>query len=231
MKDYQYDYESDENYCYPESNVLINKLNIKNADALFVAEREITALKIAKAKDEPIKGNLDLEHLQKIHKYIFEDIYTWAGKLRTVNIAKGNQFCLSNYLETYADGIINELSKENYLINYSFGAVPQRLAYYLSEINVLHPFREGNGRTQRLFIEYLANVAGIEIDFSGVSDREMIIASANSFAKDYNEINSLFKRICTKTTDKAKENSIAFFFGKSSKQYKSFHKRMAELER
>lgn len=231
MKDYQYDYEWDANYCYPESNVLINKLNIKDADALFIAEREITAFKIAKAKDEPIKGNFDLEHLQKINKFIFEDIYTWAGKLRVVNISKGNQFCLSNYLETYATGIFNELSKENYLINHSFDAIPQRLAYYLSEINVLHPFREGNGRTQRLFIEYLANVAGVETDFSGVSDREMIVASANSFVKDYNEINSLFKKICTKMNDKTKENTIEFFFGKSSKQYKSFHKRIADLEK
>jgi cell filamentation protein len=225
MKDYQYDYEWDANYCYPESKVLKNRLNIKDAALLFVAEREITAFKIAKAKDEPIKGNFDLAHLQKINKFIFEDIYTWAGKLRTVNISKGNQFCLSNHLETYAAGIFNELSKENYLINHPFDIVLQRLAYYLSEINVLHPFREGNGRTQRLFIEYLGNVAGVEVDFSGVSDREMIIASANSFAKDYKAINSLFVKICTRTTDKAKENAVEYFFGKNSKQYKSVQKR------
>lgn len=225
MKDYQYDYEWDANYCYPESNVLKNRLNIKDAASLLVAEREITAFKIAKAKDEPIKGNFDLAHLQKINQFIFEDIYTWAGKLRTVNISKGNQFCLSNYLATYAAGIFNELSNENYLINTSSDIVPQRLAYYLSEINVLHPFREGNGRAQRLFIEYLGSVAGVEVDFSGVSDREMIIASANSFSKDYKAINSLFVKICTRTTDKAKENAIEYFFGKNSKQYKSVQRR------
>lgn len=225
MKDYQYDYEWDANYCYPESNVLKNRLNIKDAASLLVAEREITAFKIAKAKDEPIKGNFDLAHLQKINQFIFEDIYTWAGKLRTVNISKGNQFCLSNCLKTYAAGIFNELSNENYLINTSSDIVPQRLAYYLSEINVLHPFREGNGRTQRLFIEYLGSVAGVEVDFSGVSDREMIIASANSFVKDYKAINSLFVKICKMTTDKAKENAVEYFFGKNSKQYKSVKRR------
>jgi cell filamentation protein len=225
MKDYQYDYDWDANYCYPKSNVLINKLNIKDTASLFVAEREITAFKIAKAKDEPIKGNFDLEHLQKINRFIFEDIYTWAGKLRTVDIAKGNQFCLSNHLETYAAGVFNELLKENYLINHSFDIVLQRLAYYLSEINVLHPFREGNGRTQRLFIEYLGSVAGVEVDFSGVSDCEMIVASANSFAKDYNEMNSLFKKICKKTTDRAKETAVEYFFGRNSKQFKSVQTR------
>ncbi len=74
MKDYQYDYEWDANYCYPESKVLKNKLNIKDAGALLVAEREITSLKIAKAKNEPIKGKFDLEHLQKINK-LFLRIY------------------------------------------------------------------------------------------------------------------------------------------------------------
>lgn len=221
MKDYQYDYEWDANYCYPESNVLINKLNIKDPTALLLAEREITAFKIARAKDEPLIGTFNLAHLQKINQFIFDDLYAWAGQLRSVDITKGNKFCLCNHLETYATGIFNELSKENYLINHPFDTIPQRLAYYLSEINVLHPFREGNGRTQRLFIEYLGNVAGVEIDFSGVSDREIIIASASSFLKNYDNINSLFKRICAKTTDKAKENAVELFFGKNSKQYKS----------
>ena len=76
--------------------------------------------------------------------------------------------------------------------------VPERLAYYLSEINVLHPFREGNGRTQRLFIEYLALNAGYRVDFSDVTPEEMIIASAESFACDYDKINLMFERITHK---------------------------------
>lgn len=75
--------------------------------------------------------------------------------------------------------------------------MPERLAYYLREINVLHPFREGNGRTQRLFIEYLASVAGYKVDFSKVTAREMLIASAESFACNYDLINEMFNRITT----------------------------------
>lgn len=95
MKDYSYDYEWDEEYCYPQSKVLLNQLNITDAEHLSEAEREITALKAAKAIDVPLKGNLDLKHLQSIHRYLFGEIYDWAGKLRHVNISKGNQFCLA----------------------------------------------------------------------------------------------------------------------------------------
>ncbi len=199
MKNYSYDYEWDKEYCYPSSNVLINKLNIKNSEDLSVAEREITSLKLAYAKQNQIIGNFDLIHLKKIHKFLFEDIYSWAGELRRVNIAKGNQFCLSQNLESYAGDIFLKLKEENYLV----GAenIAHRLAYYLSEINVLHPFREGNGRTQRLFIEYLALNAGYRVDFSAVTPNEMIVASAESFACDYEKINSMFERITYKIQD------------------------------
>lgn len=215
--DYSYDYEWDSEYCYPESNVLINKLNIRNAEALSVAEREITAIRLAVAKAAPIKGNFDLKHLQKIHKTIFGDIYSWAGKLRHVNIAKGNQFCLAMNLETYATNLFRKLENERYLIGYE-GSVPHRLAYYLSEINVLHPFREGNGRTQRLFIEYLAIIAGYRLDFSCVTPREMIIASAASFACDYRCINEMFDRIAAPISKEDQKIAITFFFGRKAKQ-------------
>lgn len=193
MKTYDYDYEWDNEYCYPNSNILINKLNIMDAEKLSVAEREITSLKLAYAKQNPIKGHFDLAHLQEIHRFLFEDIYAWAGELRHVNIAKGNQFCLSQHLVRYAENLFQQLKEEKYLKHCN--NVPHRLAYYLSEINVLHPFREGNGRTQRLFIEYLAANAGYHVDFSNVTAKEMIVASAESFACNYDKMNKMFERI------------------------------------
>ena len=216
MRDYSYSYEWDREYCYPNSNVLINKLNIQDADALHIAEREITSLRLAAAKMQPIKGKLDMKHLQRIHAYVFGDIYGWAGKLRHVNIAKGNQFCLAMNLDTYGSNLFKKLEQEHYLIGSSEN-VPQRLAYYLSEINVLHPFREGNGRTQRLFIEYLASVAGYHVDFAQVSAEEMIIASADSFACDYESINRMFERITTPISMEEQKRNIQFFFGSRGK--------------
>lgn len=216
MQDYSYSYEWDREYCYPKSNVLINKLNIQNADALHTAEREITSLRLAAAKMQPIKGKFDMKHLQKIHGYVFGDVYSWAGKLRHVNIAKGNQFCLAMNLDTYGSNLFRKLEQENYLIG-ATEHVPHRLAYYLSEINVLHPFREGNGRTQRLFVEYLASVAGYRVDFSLVSAEEMIIASAESFACDYRRINEMFDEIITPISKEEQKQNIKFFFGARSK--------------
>lgn len=220
MTDYSYDYEWDERYCYPHSSVLKNKLEIRDAKALSVAERELTSLRLTAAKVRPIKGTFDFDHLRRIHRFIFGDIYMWAGKVRTVNIAKGNQFCLSHNIDMMASSIFGQLKNENYLIGSD--NVPVRLAFYLSEINVLHPFREGNGRAQRLFIEYLANVAGYDVDYSLVSPREMIIASAESFACEYGKINSMFERITKPIPLKKQEEAIVLFFGPRSNEMKLF---------
>lgn len=216
MRDYSYSYEWDREYCYPNSGVLINKLNIQDAGALHTAEREITSLRLAAAKAQPIIGKLDMRHLQKIHGYLFGDIYGWAGKLRHVNIAKGNQFCLAMNLDTYGTNLFQKLEREHYLIGTS-EPVPHRLAYYFSEINVLHPFREGNGRTQRLFIEYLASVAGYRVGFSTVSTEEMMIASADSFACEYESIYRMFERITTPISEEEQKESIRLFFGDRGK--------------
>ena len=80
--------------------------------------------------------------------------------------------------------------------------MPLRLSYYLSEINALHPFREGNGRTQRLFIEILAERAGYEVDFSNVTAEEMIQASADSFLMKYEKMDRIMFRIVKKTPQK-----------------------------
>lgn len=194
-KDYSYDYTWDERYCYPHSNVLKNKLGITDAEQLRTTEREITSLRIASAKMNPIKGNFDLRHLLAIHRYVFGDIYDWAGEIRWVNIAKGNVFCPMQYIEENANSLFSKLKQEAYLGETTNEGMPLRLAYYLSEINVLHPFREGNGRAQRLFIEYLAERNDFIVDFSSVTDKEMIEASALAFGCDYEKMNALMTEI------------------------------------
>ena len=196
---YGYCFEYDTRYCYPKTNVLINKLGIQNAEKLKMAEREITSLKIANAKINKIAGKHDFEHLKRIHKYIFQDIYDWAGKVRWVNIAKGNLFCHYEFIESNADTLFQQLKQENFLNDVSSEDMPIRLAYYFSEINVIHPFREGNGRTQRLFIEYLAEKNGYTIDFSNITKQEMIQASAEAFACQYNKMNELFQKVLKKS--------------------------------
>lgn len=143
-----------------------------------------------------------MQHLKDIHRYIFEDVYEWAGEIRWVNIAKGNMFCNYEYVEAQADILFEKLKKESYLINKTSKQISIQLAYYLSEINVLHPFREGNGRVQRLFIEYLSDGAGYSVDFSNVTSKEMIEASAEAFVCEYRLMNKLFKKIVSSKEQK-----------------------------
>ena len=93
-------------------------------------------MKILYFKKNPIAGKFDFNHLKEIHRAIFSDIFIWAGKSRNVNIAKGNMFCLSQHLDSYASSIFEKLKSENYLLEIPRENVPKRLAYYLSEINV-----------------------------------------------------------------------------------------------
>ncbi|OQB24904.1 MAG: putative adenosine monophosphate-protein transferase fic [Firmicutes bacterium ADurb.Bin182] len=198
MSDYFYNYEYDKTYCYPSSSVLKNKLNIQDASDLLKAERNITALRILELKMAPPKGSLNFDYLRKLHFYIFQDIYTWAGEIRTVDITKGTKFCLFRYIEEQANDLFRKLKNENYLID-TKESIERRLSFYLSEINAIHPFREGNGRVQRLFIEILADRAGYEVDFSVVTAEEMITASYQSFHKNYEPMDELFRRItCSK---------------------------------
>ena len=103
---YKYSYERTSDYCYHNSDVLKNKLNIKDDKELFIAEREFITYRVAILTDKPLKGNFDFEHLKSIHKHLFQDVYDWAGEKRTCNIAKTNLWMIN----------ISILMKEHLLI-------------------------------------------------------------------------------------------------------------------
>lgn len=169
------------NYCYKDSNVLINKLDIHDEKLLQKYEAKITAAKLLALRQKGIIGNFDAEHLVKIHTYLFEDIYPFAGQFRNENIAKGVfRFAEYEYIEPELQKLLNQLKEENYLANLSKEDLAKRLAYYLSELNVLHPFREGNGRTTREFIRELALKNGYVLNLSRVSPSDFLSASIKS---------------------------------------------------
>jgi cell filamentation protein len=189
---------SDNKYCYPDSDVLINKLDIRDLEKLHVFERKLTMLRLLELMDKPVSGKFDFKHLQAIHQYIFQDIYDWAGKVRTVDIAKGNMFCNVKFIDSQADEIFTKLKAEKYLAGLDEETFVKRLAYYFSEINALHPFREGNGRSQREFIRSLALKNGYFIYFDRVTGDEMLSASQKSFLCDYTEMEEVFRECIQK---------------------------------
>ena len=172
-------------YCYPNSRVLKNKFNIHDLDGLHEAERHLSKYRTEELLHSPIRGRFDFTHLQKIHAYLFQDIYPWAGEVRTVDIAKGDLFCRYFAIASEADRIFTELKCEKHLGDLDVSTFASRLAYYFAEINALHPFREGNGRTQREFIRQLAYQNNYCLSYAGLTQDEMIFASKSSFKLDY----------------------------------------------
>lgn len=168
-------------YCYENTNVLVNKLNIKNAEALANYETSIVALKLMALDKKGITGNFDINHFVSIHKFLFDEIYPFAGLFRTENIAKDYfQFAEWQYIESELQRLLNELKNENYLNGLSKEDFSKRLAYYWAEINVLHPFREGNGRTTREFLRQLSLKNNYILNFQNADAKELLDASIRS---------------------------------------------------
>lgn len=190
--------ERNSKYCYQNSNTLINKLEIKDQATLQKYEARITAAKLLALRQKGITGNFDKNHFANIHRYIFEDIYPFAGKFRTENIAKGYfRFAEWEYIEEELDKLLLKLKSENYLKEKSKEELARALAYYMSELNVLHPFREGNGRTIREFIRQLALRNGYTLNLRKVEPQEMLNASIKSII-DTEKLENIIKKCLEK---------------------------------
>lgn len=175
-------YDGADSYTYPDSEILKNKAALLNQVALDAFEADTTAIRLLEMIEHPIQGSFDLSHLQAIHHHLFQDVYEWAGLLRTVDISKGSsRFANCGMIESYLGQQLAKISSENRLIGLSPERFIERLAHYMGEINAAHPFREGNGRVQRVFCGQLAEQAGYFIDFDGVSREEMYSAMIASF--------------------------------------------------
>jgi cell filamentation protein len=168
----------DDPYTDPVTEVLRNKLGLDTAEELAAAEREITHAALILIRESPVRPTYDLAHLCAIHRRIFGDIYQWAGQIRTVAIAKGSPFCLPQYIESASAGIFRALRGEDFLRGLERGPFIDRLTFYLGEVNAVHPFREGNGRTQRAFFEQLTRDVGFTLNWQHLDAARNIEASA-----------------------------------------------------
>ena len=197
----------DSKYCYPDTDILINKLNIKDAKTLFKAVERLTSIRLQELQNEPIVGKFGFKHLKKIHEYVFQDLYKWAGKTRTVDIGKGNLFCTVPYIDDYAVSVFNKYYKQCYECKDDFDKFIDVLAENYGDLNALHPFREGNGRAQREFARELCLVCGYDFDLSCSTHKEMLEASIHSFnTGDNSKLKVIFKRAIT-PYDSLKQNN------------------------
>ena len=186
LNDYNYEYQDDRIYCYPGTGILINKFDIKDKAKLHEVERDITAVRLVQLEKEPISGLFNFYHLKAIHKYLFSDIYEWAGEIRKGDfLAKGDTvFCRGQFIETYANSIFTELDIRTFK-TLSFEDMISKTAYFMGEINALHPFREGNGRALRAFFSLMLADLGYEWDMSGIDRKRLLQADINAFVRNY----------------------------------------------
>jgi cell filamentation protein len=185
-------YDADDTYCYPGTDVLRNKAEITNAQDLDTYEGELSTLRSIEILENPVAGQFNLAHLQRIHLALFQDVYDWAGEIRTVDISRGNsRFANVRFIEAAANDIFNKLARENWLKGLDADALSKRLAHYLSEINALHPFREGNGRVQRIFISQLSQSAGYQLDYSDLEQEQIYRAMELAFNGDESPLANL----------------------------------------
>jgi len=157
-------------------------LGILDQSWLEKAEARLVSIRSQQLWLNPLEGPFDLSYLKNVHRHLFQDVYPWAGELRTVDISKGDsRFAHHAFLEGAAVAIFKKLSGEYSLAQLDTDGFCARAAFYLGELNALHPFREGNGRCCREFIGLVARRNGYVFRWKTVNQKTWVQASIDSF--------------------------------------------------
>lgn len=187
-------------YQYQGTEVYINKFGIKDPDILLSIENDLTYQRLSELHLNPMTGRFGTAHLQKIHHYIFQDLYRFAGKIREEDIIKGTtRFCGCQFILSGLHHLFAQLKEDMLRMELSFGEFTQRSAHYLAELNLIHPFREGNGRAIREYYRCLAQKCGYWIDWSLVDKEELMDAFIYAVDHDTSRIVRVVSQVIEKT--------------------------------
>ena len=173
---------ADDPYCYPGTAVLKNRLDLRTQAELDQFEAFITTQRA----DEPLPaGRLDDGHYRAIHRHLFQDVYDWAGEYRTVRIAKQDaMFCYPENIDREMRRLFARMADDRHLRDLDRPGFAGKAANVLAELNAIHPFRDGNGRTQLIFLKILAAQASYPLDFARLHPPAMMQAVIASFGQD-----------------------------------------------
>lgn len=147
-------------YLDPQFGILRNRFGLTDQESLDRAEADVVAVRSILLQSNPLKGNFDSEHLKQIPLHLFRDVYEWAGQFRTVPLAKADytyggrvtRFTPPELIEQELTAVFENLAREGFLKGLPRKDFARNTAVLFSEINRIHPFREGNGRAQRQFV-------------------------------------------------------------------------------
>lgn len=172
-----YSIAASSDHCYEGTSCLINKLSIRDEKKLAEVEAAIVLGKTTLLDQHPIQGDFDLDHYKRIHQFLFCDLYDWAGQLREVNLSKkGTAFVPVEEIEPCATACFKRL-REFQAEGLSYHELAEGVADFYHTINMLHPFREGNGRAQRVFFSQWIQHIGFQLDLTTVDSDEFIFAT------------------------------------------------------
>ena len=187
-------------YLYPGLKVMRNRLGIRQAQRLEQAAWELTALRAATIELGPLVRGLP--HLCAIHRQLYQDVFDWAGQLREVDIYQGDtRFCHFAYIEKEGNALLQDLEEESYLVGRALDKFIERLAHYYCEINVLHPFRLGNGMAQRIFFEQLAIHAGYTLDWRDIAVDAWNQANQSGAMGDLSPLRTIFRKVVSEAVE------------------------------
>ena len=173
--------------CYEGTTCLVNKLGIRDEKRLSEVEAQITFAKAVMLEETPIDDDFGFEHFKKIHEFLLCDLYEWAGQVRSIDISiKRTKFLDAASIESIGTRCFAKV-KDGYFENLSFDEFVKRIAEFYNDVNYIHPFREGNGRTQRIYFAQLIRHYGYDINFADVDTDELMIATiqASSGVMDF----------------------------------------------
>lgn len=191
-----YTVDSTADGCYQGTTVLVNRFGLHTQGELDAVEAALVTAKATQWEDAPQCSTFDFEHYKLIHKYLFGELYDWAGEVRTINISKkGTQFCPVGEIPRVGKAIFRRLAENNFFRELPREQFVEELVDLYQRTNELHPFREGNGRTQRVFLTQLAGQAGYQLDFACVDKDELMIATIYAVQGVEEPLKKLFARI------------------------------------
>lgn len=168
-------------YCYPDSSVLKNKLDIRDPVLLRKVEADLSSARQAEIFRTPVVGRFTATHLCNIHRKLLGDVYSFAGHFRREDIAKGpTRFVTYSQIKEKLQRLLGQLQQEKWLENVPFEAFAARSAYYMAELNYIHPFREGNGRAIREFMRLLFLHNGYVVQWDAVDVEALLNAMIDS---------------------------------------------------
>lgn len=180
-------------FCYPASSVLINLADLSEQGQL--EEFEAAMFSLRSAEPWPA-GELDVAYYRALHHHLFQDVYSWAGQFRTVRIAKGgNWFCYPEHIAQQMKLLFGWASERAWFSAHGQIQFAEDAAHLIAELNAIHPFREGNGRTQLAFLSVICEASGFPFNDAALVPERVLSAMIASFSGRLSELEALIRTI------------------------------------